>query len=149
MEKSAAELAGDLGAVLERLVALIRSLNTENPMSRTASGTLATLARSGPSRLTALAAREGVTQPAMTQLVSRLEDSGLVSREPDPADGRVVRVVITDEGLALMARRRAERAERLVGLLDQLTAEQRQVLIESLPALNALADTHLTTLASA
>jgi DNA-binding MarR family transcriptional regulator len=143
MEKSAEELAGNLGAVLERLVALIRSLNTDNPMSRTASGTLATLERSGPSRLTALATREGVTQPAMTQLVSRLEDNGLVRREPDPSDGRVVRVVITDEGLALMTRRRAERAGRLASLLDQLPLDQRQVLIDSLPALSALADTHL------
>ncbi|MGH3168674.1 MAG: MarR family winged helix-turn-helix transcriptional regulator [Trebonia sp.] len=143
MEKSADELAGDLGAVLERLVALIRSLNTDNPMSRTASGTLATLERSGPSRLTALATREGVTQPAMTQLVSRLEDSGLVRREPDPSDGRVVRVVITDEGLALMTRRRAERTGRLGILLAQLTPGQRQVLTGALPALSALGDTRL------
>jgi DNA-binding MarR family transcriptional regulator len=149
MEKSAEELAGDLGAVLERLVALIRSLNTDNPMSRTASGTLATLERSGPSRLTALAAREGVTQPAMTQLVSRLEDGGLVRREPDPSDGRVVRVVITDDGLALMARRRAERAGRLASLLDQLPLDQRRVLADSLPALSALADTHLAAPAPA
>ena len=134
--------------MLERLVALIRSLNTDNPMSRTASGTLATLERSGPSRLTALATREGVTQPAMTQLVSRLEDSGLVRRGPDPSDGRVVHVIITDDGVALMARRRAERARRLASLLDQLTPDQRQVLIESLPALSALADTHMPAGAS-
>lgn len=149
MEKSAEDLAGDLGAALERLVALIRSLNTDNPMSRSASGTLAALERSGPSRLTALATREHVTQPAMTQLVSRLEDASLVRREPDSSDGRVVRVVITDEGRALMARRRAERAERLAVLLAQLTLEQQQILASAMPALNALADTHLATLASA
>ena len=149
MQISADDLAGDLGAALERLVALIRSLNTDNPMSRSASGTLATLERSGPSRLTALAARESVTQPAMTQLVSRLEDAGLVRREPDPADGRVVRVVITDEGRALMARRRAERAGRLATLLDQLTPEQQQVLAGALPALNALAETRLRPAVSA
>jgi len=143
MQISADDLAGDLGAVLERLVALIRSLNTDNPMSRSASGTLATLERSGPSRLTALAARESVTQPAMTQLVSRLEDAGLVRREPDPSDGRVVRVVITDEGRALMARRRDERAGRLATLLAQLTPEQQQVLAGALPALNALAETRM------
>ncbi|MBO0816571.1 MAG: MarR family transcriptional regulator, partial [Actinobacteria bacterium] len=38
-------------------------------MSLTAAATLATLDRSSPRRLTALAAHEGVTQPAMTQLV--------------------------------------------------------------------------------
>jgi DNA-binding MarR family transcriptional regulator len=46
-------------------------------LSLTATATLATLDRSGPSRLTWLAVREGVTQPAMTQLITRLEDAGL------------------------------------------------------------------------
>ena len=149
MQISADDLAGDLGAVLERLVALIRSLNTASPLSRTASGTLATLERSGPSRLTALATREGVTQPAMTQLVGRLEDSGLVRREPDPSDGRVVRVVITDEGLALMARRRAERATQLAALLGRLAPEQQRALADALPALSALADARLDAAVSA
>jgi DNA-binding MarR family transcriptional regulator len=34
----------------------------------------------------------------MTQLVARLQDSGLVSRSADPNDGRVVEVGITAEG---------------------------------------------------
>jgi DNA-binding MarR family transcriptional regulator len=137
----ATDLAGELGMVLERLVALVRSLNTANVMSRTASATLATLQRSGPSRLTALAAREGVTQPAMTQLIGRLQESGLVSRQPDPTDGRVVQVSITDEGRAVMALRRAERAERLAELLAQLTPEHRAALAAALPAMAALAAT--------
>lgn len=136
---TADQLAGELGGVLERLVTLIRSLNTVNVMSRTASATLATLQRHGPSRLTALATREGVTQPAMTQLIARLEDAGLVCREADPADGRVVQVRITDEGKAMVARRRAERAERLVVLLDQLSPEYLQALAAALPAMDALA----------
>ena len=135
------ELAGELGTALERAVALILSLNTVNVMSRSASGTLATLERSGPTRLTALAARESVTQPAMTQLISRLQDSGLVSREPDP-DGRVVRVVITDEGRAMLAARRAERTERLAVLLARISPEHRAALAAALPAIEALTDVH-------
>lgn len=136
------ELAGELGVALERVVALARVLNTANPMSRSASGTLATLARIGPTRLTALAAREGVTQPAMTQLVGRLQGSGLVTRETDPEDGRVVRVVITDAGRALIDARRAERTQKLAALLAQLTVEQRTALAAAIPALSALADLH-------
>jgi DNA-binding MarR family transcriptional regulator len=139
------ELAGELGTVLERVVALIRSLNTANVMSRTASGTLATLDRNGPARLTALAAREGVTQPAMTQLISRLQDAGLACREADPDDGRVVRVVITDEGRAVLAARRAERAERLAGLLARISPEHRAALATALPALEALAEAQAGT----
>ena len=136
------ELAGNLGAALERVVALIRSLNTVNVMSRSASGTLATLERSGPARLTALATREGVTQPAMTQLISRLQEAGLVRREADPDDGRVVRVVITNDGRAVLAARRAERTQRLGVLLTRISPEHRTALAAALPALEALAQVH-------
>jgi DNA-binding MarR family transcriptional regulator len=138
---TADELASDLGVVLEGLIALVRSLNTLHPMSRTSSGTLATLERNGPGRLTALATHACVSQPAMTQLIGKLEDSGLVRREADPSDGRVVRVCITDAGKAVMASRRAERAERLGTLLAQLSPEHQRMLAAALPALSVLADT--------
>lgn len=131
-------LAADLGTALERVVALMRSLNTAHVISRTASGTLAALERWGPTRLTALAVREGVSQPAMTQLISRLESAGLVSREADPSDGRVVRVTITEAGRGMIALRRAERTGRLIEILDQLAPEHRAALAAAIPALHAL-----------
>ena len=106
----------------------------------TAAATLASVERFGPQRLTVLAVREGVTQPAMTQLISRLEESGLVRREPSPEDGRVVLVVITDDGRATLARRRAVRAERLAGIIAQLDPDHRAALAGALPALDALAN---------
>jgi DNA-binding MarR family transcriptional regulator len=136
------ELASSLGATLERVVALLRSLNTVNVMSRTASGTLSTLERTGPARLTALATREGVTQPAMTQLISRLQEAGLVRREADPDDGRVVRVSITDDGKVVLAARRAERTQRLSVLLTRISLEHRAALAAALPALEALTQVH-------
>jgi DNA-binding MarR family transcriptional regulator len=129
--------AGDVAAGLERLVSLIRRLSQPG-LSLTSASTLSTLQRSGPCRLTALAAAEGVTQPAMTQLVSRLADSGLVMRCADPDDGRVVHVQLTDEGRSLVARRRAIRAERLSGLLTQLSKADQDALAAALPAINAL-----------
>jgi DNA-binding MarR family transcriptional regulator len=133
------ELALRLAGDLEQVLGLFRSLVQPSELSMTAGATLASLERNGPSRLTALAAREGVTQPAMTQLVSRLQDAGLVNREADPADGRVVQVSITDEGKAMLARRRAKRAEGLVGVLARLGPEDRSALAAALPALDALA----------
>src|ERR1700730_15072681 len=105
-------LASGVAAGLERLTGLFGSLTPPDGRSLTAAATLATLERSGPRRLTALAAQEGVTQPAMTQLIARLQDSGLVSRDADPADGRVVQVRLTEAGREMLARRRAVRAER-------------------------------------
>src|SRR5216683_8339068 len=106
-------LSAEVAARLERLFGLFRSLSPPSGLSLTAAATLATLERSGPCRLTWLATREGVTQPAMTQLIARLQDSGLVRRDADPADGRVVQVRLTDQGREMLALRRAVRAERL------------------------------------
>src|ERR1035441_4352506 len=73
-------LAAGGAAAIGGLVGLFRSLSPPNGLSLTAAATLATLERSGPSRLTSLAVKEGVTQPAMTQLIGRLQESGLVNR---------------------------------------------------------------------
>ena len=131
-------LAAALATDLERIVGLFRSLSPASGLSMTAAATLASVERFGPQRLTLLAAREGVTQPAMTQLISRLEDAGLVRRAASPEDGRVVLVVITDEGRATLARRRAGRTERLAGILAHLGPEHRDALAGALPALDAL-----------
>jgi DNA-binding MarR family transcriptional regulator len=74
----------------------------------------------------------------MTQLIARLQGEGLVTRVPDPADGRVVQVAITDEGRAVLSRRRAARAERLTGVLAGLSPDERGALAEALPALDFL-----------
>jgi MarR family transcriptional regulator, organic hydroperoxide resistance regulator len=48
-----------------------------------------------------LATRTGVSAPAVTKVVSGLERSGLVHRERDPADARLVRIWLTEAGRAL------------------------------------------------
>jgi len=139
METSERALAAGIATGVERLIGLVRSLTPPDGISLTAAATLATLERSGPQRLTALAVQEGVTQPAMTQLIGRLQEAGLVRREADPADGRVVQVWLTDRGRDLLARRRAVRAERLAVILDQISPEHRAALGVALPAIEALA----------
>jgi DNA-binding MarR family transcriptional regulator len=76
-------------------------------MSRTEVGLLAALA-ARPHRITELSAREGISQPAVTQLVNRLEGQGWVTRGTDPADGRAVLVVLTNAGAAELERVRGE-----------------------------------------
>ena len=139
MEVGERALAVGIASGVERLIGLVRSLTPPDGISLTAAATLATLERSGPRRLTALAGQEGVTQPAMTQLIGRLQEAGLVRREADPTDGRVVQVWLTDLGRDLLARRRAVRAERLAVILDQISPEHRAALGAALPAIEALA----------
>ncbi|MFC4586315.1 MarR family winged helix-turn-helix transcriptional regulator [Sphaerisporangium corydalis] len=128
----------EVTAALERLTRLVLRLSTRGDLSLTSVATMATLERSGPCRLTDLAAREGVTQPAMTQLVSRLQESGFVVRAGDPEDRRVVQVHITDAGRAALAGRREARAAQLTALLAELTEDERALLVAALPAIDRL-----------
>ncbi|ASW57609.1 hypothetical protein CIK06_11305 [Plantactinospora sp. KBS50] len=111
---------------------LLRRATSPDGLSLTAASVLSRLDDLGPHRLSDLAVAEGVTQPAMTQLVSRLERDALAERAGDPADGRVVLVGITAAGRDRIRARRRARAERLRGLLAGLPAEDRAALARSL-----------------
>ncbi|MDT5162649.1 MAG: hypothetical protein QOC90_2959, partial [Mycobacterium sp.] len=81
-----------------------------------------------PVRLTALATANGVSQPAMTQLVSRLEREGLATRLIDPDDGRATLVAISEAGSALRTQLHQSLDARLVELLSALSPEEEAAL---------------------
>jgi DNA-binding MarR family transcriptional regulator len=60
----------------------------------------ALMASGEPLSLSELASRLSCVRSNMTQLVDRLETEGLVRRVDDPADRRVVKAAITDDGRA-------------------------------------------------
>ena len=130
----------EFSAVMERLLSAWRRLAVPGELSPAAAFTLARLTRDGSSRLTDLANSEHVTQPAMTQLISRLEAQGLAERFPDAGDARVVNVRVTGAGEALVASRRAARTARLTELLATLPPRQQAALAMAIPALDALAE---------
>ena len=104
---------------------------------------LHTLAHKGPERLSELTASEQVTQPAVTQIVTKLERDGLVERRSDPSDGRAVLVHITEQGAAVVDGRQADRIARLTELADRLTPAERAAIQAALPALTRLVELHL------
>src|SRR3954471_13082126 len=109
-------------------------------MSLTSAATLATLDRTGPRRITDLAAVEGVTQPAMTVLVRVMEESGLVERRGDASDRRVTLVCLTEAGASYVQTRRQAGVQAFAGLIDQLSADEIEALVAALPALRHLAE---------
>lgn len=108
-------------------------------LTLTSAATLATLDKTGPRRITDLAAIEGVTQPAMTALVRVLEESGLVARSGDPSDRRVTLVGLTDAGRSYVRARRRKGVQAFARLIDQLTDDEVEALNAALPALQHLA----------
>ena len=55
----------------------------------------------GPVRLSELNRHVLLSQPALSRLVDRLAERGIVERKPDPADGRGVLLSLTPDGQAL------------------------------------------------
>jgi DNA-binding MarR family transcriptional regulator len=130
-------LGRSLSLALEQLVPLLRSL-AAGGVSPTTYAVLARLERSGEIRLSELAHGAGVSQPAMTQLVNRMQDEGLVLRVRSGEDRRGVLVGIARHGREVLADRR----ERRVALLDQLAGRldeaDRAAIEGALPALARL-----------
>ena len=109
-------------------------------LSLTSAATLATLDRTGPRRITDLAAIAGVTQPAMTVLVRVMEESGLVERRGDTSDKRVTLVSLTEAGSSYVRARRQAGVDAFVRLIDGLTDGEAEALMAALPALQHLAE---------
>ncbi|MEV6795618.1 MarR family transcriptional regulator [Streptomyces sp. NPDC051320] len=125
----------ELMTAVERIVRYVRHSATAGGLSTAASSALGRLGREGPSRLTELARAEGVSQPNMTQLVTRMERAALVRRTTDSRDGRGVLVEATDLGLEVFGQRRTERTEALQQLIEELTESEQHAVTLALPAL--------------
>jgi DNA-binding MarR family transcriptional regulator len=118
-----------VGELLDQAMDLtVRFLADRADLSASAAFVLNRVCREGPVRLTTLAAKEGVSQPSMTQLIQRLERQGLVTRLADPDDGRAALIGITECGQKLLDDRKRLRRERLTALLATLTAEEEAAL---------------------
>ena len=131
MEKRPAdeEVSECVGELLDQGLDLTaRFLGDRADLSASAAFALNRVCREGPIRLTALAAKEGVSQPSMTQLIQRLERLGLVARLADPDDGRAALIGVTGRGQALLDDRKRMRRERLRALMATLTPEEESAL---------------------
>ena len=123
------EVSECVGELLDQGLDLTaRFLSDRADLSASAAFALNRVCREGPIRLTALAAKEGVSQPSMTQLIQRLERLGLVARLADPGDGRAALIGITGRGQALLDDRKRMRRERLRALMATLTPEEESAL---------------------
>jgi DNA-binding MarR family transcriptional regulator len=132
----------ELARLRVALARITRSLDRRTRgdlLTRTQFSALATIARRGPVRVSEVAELEGVNPTMLSRILGKLEDAGLVRRSPDPADGRVSHVEVTDAGAHLHQRLRAERTELLAARLAALPDDRSTALLAALPALESLA----------
>src|SRR5277367_209349 len=133
------ELAARLRVAVTRLNRKLRQQALAG-LSPAQASALGTLNRLGSPTLGELAAAEQVQPPTVTRLVTSLENAGLVARETDGDDRRVVRVRITADGRRNLQRIRSLKnayLNRRLAALDpaeQQLAEAMTSLLEHLVA---------------
>jgi DNA-binding MarR family transcriptional regulator len=131
-------LAHDLRETVGRL---IRRLRAEPGPPIAELSVLGRLDREGPASVSDLAAAERMRPQSMAQTVRELETAGLVSRRPDPADGRRAFVELTPPGLEKLRASRAAREGWLGQTLErELDGDERELLREALVLLQRVAD---------
>jgi DNA-binding MarR family transcriptional regulator len=134
-----ARLAHELRETVGRVVRRLRAEPGGPPVGQLA--VLGRLDREGAAGISDLAAAERMRPQSMAQTVRDLEDAGLVSRRPDPADGRRAFVELTPAGLEALRATRARREDWLTQALDrELDADERDLLRRALALLARIAD---------
>ena len=110
---------------------LLRRLRREDAaMGVTAAraSTLSVVVFGGPITLGRLAQAEQVSAPTMTRLIVGMEEEGLVKREADSSDRRVVWIKPTAKGTRLLTEGRQRRVDALARDLAALDPADLQVL---------------------
>jgi DNA-binding MarR family transcriptional regulator len=125
----------------ETLGRVIRRLRAEPGPSVGRMAVLGRIDRDGPSSISDLATGEKMRPQSMAQTVNDLQAAGLVSRRPDPDDGRRVFIELTAHGSQLLQTTRARRETWLTEVLDsELDADERALLRAAIVLLERIAD---------
>ncbi len=132
------QIASDLRPVLLRLSRELRK-ETEQLGVTARQATLLWLVKRSPGlSLAELAAEEGISPPALSGHVDRLESAGYLERVRSTEDRRRVGLRLTDEGVKLMRRIRARRTTWLADRLGALEPSELEAVEAAIPALRGL-----------
>ena len=135
---NAETVAADLRPVLLRLARELRK-ETEQLGITARQATLLWLVKRSPGlSLAELAAEEGISPPALSGHVDRLERAGLIERLRSTDDRRRVGLRLTDEGARILRRVRARRTTWLANRLSALEPAGLEAIDDAVPALQAL-----------
>ncbi|MCR2791955.1 MarR family transcriptional regulator [Microbacterium sp. zg.Y625] len=136
-----AEAVRSLEAEFSELISRIRKIITENA-HRVSPGMLpgaykvfTSIVRCEPVTQAALAEQLALDKGQLSRTVRELEELGLVTRTPDPADRRSSRLSATPEGLARLAAARAPQQGTLHAVLEDWDLDDIRNLTRLLRAL--------------
>ena len=130
-------VASELRVVLGQLM---RRLRAEHRFSLAQGAVLGRLDREGARTTSDLAASERVRPQSMAQTVCELEADGLISRRPDPADGRRALLELTPKGRDTLQADRSHREGWLIrAIAEGFSEDEQEALARAVPLLERLA----------
>lgn len=139
-----AEVASRLRLAVVRTARRLRQDASEavapNALSPTLTAALATVSNHGPLTPSELAQRERIRRPTATRIIARLVELGLVTRTPDPSDGRACLVAATSGGSALLRRMRKRKNAYLAKRMSDLDPDEVAALERAAEILERLLD---------
>ena len=89
---------GLMGMVMHKMMHRAKEMYQEFDLNKSQAGVLFTLHGSDSMSQKELAARLNVTPPSITSAIQKMEKEGYLTRHPDPADQRVMRLTLTKKG---------------------------------------------------
>jgi len=137
--RSDSAVASALRLAVMRLARRLRGERSDTSLTISQIAALSTLERTGPLTPGELAAAERVQPASMTRIAASLLAAGLVTRTDHPSDGRQVLLAASPDGAALVREDRRRRDAWLARRLQDLPAEDVEVLRRAAVVLERLA----------
>lgn len=135
------EVAASLRSTVTRLTRQLRKQNISSAFSNAELLTMGLLDQHGSMLPSALADLERISAQAISQIINRLVEIGVVARTTDESDKRKVLISLTESGKKHLDENRRIKEEWLVKAMDNLFSTEELVLIEAfLPLLQRLAE---------
>jgi DNA-binding MarR family transcriptional regulator len=139
-----------IDAVLEAASVLLRVaarsvVQVEDVVSSPQLRILVFVARQGPVSSTAVARELNVHPSNATRMCDRLVRDGLLARNPDPRDGRFVRLELTDAGRELVTGVFAQRRADVAEVLREIPLDRRDMVREGFEVLAHAAGDEIST----
>lgn len=92
---------------------------------------LGSLKRNGTQSMSDIGKCLSMPKPHVTVIVDRLIEEGLVERQSDPGDRRIVNILLTEKGFEVFENIKQEISENLKIKLSKLSDEEQVILAEA------------------
>jgi DNA-binding MarR family transcriptional regulator len=135
----AAALAADLRTVSAKLKRKLREQGAQSDLRPSQVSVLLRLEKDGPAAVSSLARAEGMRPQSMSAIITSLQEAGLVSRSPDPHDGRQTLMSLSGKCQKLLKQGRAARQDWLTTMIQKkLSSQEQERLVSAVTLLSRL-----------